>query len=260
MSESKAAKKKGFKLPDTYVLITIMLFVMAILTYIIPAGKYDEYVDEATGKTVIDATSFHYVERTPVGPITFLKSIQKGLEKNYSMILQVIMIGAYFGIVNDTGAMSRGISKALSKLKDNALLGIPPVMLFFGILGSTAVVVNAIVAFIPVGLVLAKQMKMDRIAAMAIIYTACFAGWGTSFMGVGSVQLAQRMAGIPLLSGVEFRIVVTIVVEIVTIIYVMRYCKMITKDPTKSILWGDPPMRFLTVKPPKILNSAKKTP
>ena len=37
----KEKKKKGFKLPDTYVLVAIMLIVMAALTYIVPAGTYD---------------------------------------------------------------------------------------------------------------------------------------------------------------------------------------------------------------------------
>ena len=240
MSEAKTAKKKGFKLPDTYVLITMMLFVMAILTYIIPAGKYDEYYDEVAGRTVVDATSFHYVEKTPVGPITFLKSIQKGMENNYSMILQVIMMGAYFGLANDTGAISKGIAKGLELLKEKIMWGIPPVMLLFGILGATGAVVNSIIAFIPIGLVLAKQMKMDRIAAMGIIYTGCFSGWCTSFMAVGSVQLAQKMAGLPLLSGTELRMCVTAVIVVVTIPYVMRYCAMIRKDPTKSYLWGSP--------------------
>lgn len=50
----KEKKKKGFKLPDTYVLVAIMLIVMAALTYIVPAGTYDMVTSEATGKQVVD--------------------------------------------------------------------------------------------------------------------------------------------------------------------------------------------------------------
>lgn len=240
MSESKTAKKKGFKLPDTYVLITMMLIVMALLTYVIPAGKYDEYMDEAAGRKVVDANSFHYVEKTPVGPVNFLMSIKKGMNNNYDMIFQVILMGGYFGLANDTGSLSKGIAKALGMMKEKVMWGIPPVMLLFGVLGATGAVVNSIIAFIPIGLVLAKQMKLDRIAAMGIIYVGCFSGWCTSFMAVGSVQLAQKMAGLPVLSGTEFRMAVTAVIVVVTIPYVMRYCAMIRKDPTKSYLWGSP--------------------
>lgn len=47
--KGKDPKKKEFKVPETYVLIAMMLIVMAVLTYIIPAGTYDMYKDEATG-------------------------------------------------------------------------------------------------------------------------------------------------------------------------------------------------------------------
>ena len=41
-------KKKGFSLPTTTVLLFMIIVLVAILTYIIPAGSYDRYVDEVT--------------------------------------------------------------------------------------------------------------------------------------------------------------------------------------------------------------------
>jgi len=231
-------QKKPFQLPDTYVLIAIMLIVMAILTYIVPAGTYDMIKDEVTGKELVDATSFHYVERTPVTLLQFLMAFYTGLNKNYSTIFFVMLVGGYFKIVNETGAISNGLSVAINGLKEKALIAIPIVMLCFCFLGATGVLINPVVAFIPIGLIVAQQMKMDRIAAMAIIYLGCFSGWCTSFMAASSVQLAQKIADIPVLSGIGLRFVVTMTVAAVTIIYVMRYCWKIRKDPTKSILYG----------------------
>lgn len=231
-------EKKAFKLPDTYVLVAIMLIVMAVLTYIIPSGTYDMVKNEITGKDVVDATSFHFIDKTPVTLLQFLMAFYTGLNKNYSTIFFVTLIGGYFKIVNETGAITNGLSVAISKLRTKALLAIPVVMLCFAFLGATGVLINPVVAFIPIGLIVAQQMKMDRVAAMAIIYLGCFAGWCTSFMAAGSVQLAQQIADIPVLSGIGLRFVVTCIVTVVTIVYVMRYCKKIRDDKTKGILYG----------------------
>ena len=234
----KEKKKKGFKLPDTYVLVAIMLIVMAALTYIVPAGTYDMVTSEATGKQVVDPNSFHYVQRTPTTILQFLMAFYTGLNKNYSTIFFVTLIGGYFKIVNETGAITNGLAVAIKRLKDKALIAIPIVMLCFAFLGATGVLINPVVAFIPIGLVVAQQMKMDRISAMAIIYLGCFAGWCTSFMAAGSVQIAQQIAEIPVLSGIGLRFIVTSIVTVVTIIYVLRYCRKIRLDNSKSILYG----------------------
>ena len=57
-------------------------------------------------------------------------------------------------------------------------------------------------------------------------------------MAAGSVQIAQQIAEIPVLSGSGLRFIVTSIVTVVTIIYVLRYCRKIRLDNSKSILYG----------------------
>lgn len=84
-------------------------------------------------------------------------------------------------------------------------------------------------------------MKLDRISAMAFLYLGTYAGFNSSFMAASSVQIAQEMAGLPLLSGMGFRMVVTAAIVLVTIVYVMRYSLKVSKDPSKSIM---PPSEY----------------
>ena len=204
----KQLEVKQFKLPDTMVIIFIIMIFVALLTYIIPAGTYDTIID-AAGEEVVDPNSFHYISRSPVSILEFFKAPLNGLKKQSSMILSVIVICSCFRVVNDT--------KALSNFQHRAILLIPVIMTLFGILGSTGALVNSTVAFIPIGLVIASQLGMDRISAMAIIYLATFAGYGSSFMSVTSVQLAQEIAGVPLLSGAGFRAVVSAIIVLSSI-------------------------------------------
>lgn len=242
MSENSKPKKqldvKQVKLPDTFVIMVCIMIFAALLTYLIPSGSYDMVKDAASGKDIVDTATFHYVAKTPTTLLQLLKAPLAGLKKQSSMILAVILICSCFHVVNDTKALSNFFAAAIHKFQNKAILLIPIIMALFGFLGTTGALVNSTVAFIPIGLVVASQLGMDRISAMAIIYLATFAGFGTSFMSVSSVQIAQEMADVPLLSGSGFRIVVSAIIILVSIIYTLRYSTKIMKDPTKSYLYG----------------------
>ena len=63
MSDSPNAvntKKKWYrKVPPVFVLLMIMLFIAAILTYIIPAGSFDRVPLADTGREMVVAGSYH---------------------------------------------------------------------------------------------------------------------------------------------------------------------------------------------------------
>ena len=228
-------KKKGFALPDTYVIVAILVIFMALMTYVIPAGVFDTVTNES-GQTMVDPNSFHFVERTSTSLKDLLFSFYTGLKNNATMIFFVMLVGGYIEIALETTAIQRGLRILISKMANKALILIPLVMLFFAILGATGVLINAVVAFIPLGLAVAEIMKLDRVSAMAFLYLGTYAGFNSSFMSASSVQIAQQMAELPLLSGMGFRVVVTAIIVLITIIYVMRYAVRVSKDPSRSIM------------------------
>ena len=70
-----SAKKKK-EIVHVYVLLFAMCIVVAILTYIIPAGSYQrETVD---GQTIVVAGSYQQTEQTPVGIFGLFNSVAKG--------------------------------------------------------------------------------------------------------------------------------------------------------------------------------------
>ena len=60
--------KKAFKMPHTLVIIFVIILAAVVLTWLIPSGEYVRVEDAATGKKLIDPSSFHLVESTPVTP------------------------------------------------------------------------------------------------------------------------------------------------------------------------------------------------
>ena len=57
-------KKRKLSVPHTYVIIGIILVIVPLMTYVIPAGQYDRVMDEASGQEIIVTGSYHHVEQT----------------------------------------------------------------------------------------------------------------------------------------------------------------------------------------------------
>lgn len=243
MSVKAVKKKKGIKIPNTYTLVMMFVILAAIATYIVPAGQYDMVTDPATGKNAIDPTAFHFMERTPVGIGDFLLAIPKGMNKGAAVIFLTFLVGGFFQIINDTGAIDAAINVSINKLQKKALLVIPIVMMMMSILGALGIVVNAAIAFIPIGVALAKKLKLDPMVGISIMYLGAYSGFASSPMGPFNTILGQTIAGLPLLSGFGLRSVVWAALFAVTAWYTYRYAKKLQEDPKNSVFeeitWGD---------------------
>ena len=68
----------SFKMPHTYVIIFGMVLLTALLANIVPAGEFTRVLDEASGKMVVVADSFHYLPKTGCSLFEIFTSIQLG--------------------------------------------------------------------------------------------------------------------------------------------------------------------------------------
>lgn len=92
------ANAKKSKIPHSLVIIVSIMLLACFLTYLIPAGAYDRVKNDA-GQTMVDPTTFHYVDNTPVNPFTVLNYIFPGLTKAASIIFCLMCAGGGLGIV-----------------------------------------------------------------------------------------------------------------------------------------------------------------
>lgn len=236
-TEAVAKKKKPFQFPHAYVLIVIIILVAGLLSYIIPAGAYDTM--EVDGRTVYDPASFHYVEKTPVSPWDMLMAIPAGMTKQAALIFMLFIIAGSIEIINETGALRASIGRLAQKNKDKLYLIIPLMLLCFVAMGSIGVG-QAILAFIPLGLLISFSLGGDALVAVALVCTGMNIGWsGGAFVATGT-GLAQEIAGLPMLSGAPLRVIATLALWAVGSVFLIRYVKKLQKDPTASLLHGVP--------------------
>ncbi|MBQ3122621.1 MAG: hypothetical protein IJP24_00870, partial [Firmicutes bacterium] len=99
MEETK--KKKGFSVPHVYSLLIGLVLICALLTYIIPAGSYD-MMTTADGRSVVDPTTYHRIEQTPVSLMGMMSAVFEGCMAAADIIFLIFICGGAFGVVFET--------------------------------------------------------------------------------------------------------------------------------------------------------------
>lgn len=229
-------KKKWLKVPHPYVLIFLLIILCTILTYVVPAGTYDRYKDEATGQTLVDPDSFHYVDQTPVTPFGMVQAIPTGMGEVGWIIFLVFIIGGSFGIINATGAIDAGLGASIKFLKGKDKILIIALMIIFSLGGATFGFAESTLIFIPIGVMLARALGYDAIVGMAIVNIGAVCGFAGGWMNIFTVGVAQGIAGLPLFSGMGYRILAHAVVLVISCIYIFFYTSRIKKDPSRSLI------------------------
>ena len=83
--------------PHSYVIVFFLIIIITILTWIIPAGEFNQttiLTDEGQ-KTVIDAASYHHIEKHPQTWQMF-SSIFDGIVDKIEIIAFIFIVGLVF--------------------------------------------------------------------------------------------------------------------------------------------------------------------
>lgn len=232
MTNTTQNAKRKFKMPDTYVLLVFFILAAAALTYILPAGTYDMVGDTKQ----LDPNSFHFIDKTPVNPFQAILAISTGMTKAASIIFTVFLVSGAFKIINDTGSIDSAIDALSQRLKSKVIILIPIIMIAMSVLGYLGIIVNQTIVFIPIGLLIARKLKMDPIVGLSMMYLATYSGFIGSGMDPFTIVVAQKISGLPILSGIGYRTFIFACLLGSAIIYLMIYAKKVMEDPSKSIL------------------------
>lgn len=232
-TDNKKVKRK-WEMPDTYVILFLVLLLAVIATYITPAGSFDR--EEVNGIERVIPNTYSEVENNSAGLMDIFLALQSGMVQSGSLIFLVLFAGGAFEVIERSGAIKGGILRAVNKTQGKEFWLIAIISLLFALGGAVGAVANSVIPFVAIGIIIARALRLDAIVAVAITFGATFAGFNVGFLNPYTVGIAQSIAGLPLFSGMTLRIITFIVIVGVTIFYTWRYAKKILDDPSKSLI------------------------
>ena len=163
--------KKRFQMPSSYTVLIIIIAIMAILTWIIPAGKYD--TNEAGG---LIAGTYQTVDSNPQGIYDILMApirAMLGHEPTKAAIdvaFFILMVGGFLGVVNATGTLDVGIASIVKKYKGREKMLILILMPLFALGGTTYGMGEETMAFYPLLVPVMMAVGFDSITAVPSFY------------------------------------------------------------------------------------------
>ena len=233
-------KKKGITLPHIYILLFSIIVVCTILTWILPAGEFDRVVNEATGRTVAVAGTFHTVEQSPVGIFQMFQAIYNGMCDAGSVTFFVFISYASINIIISSGAFNGLVAGLLKVFKGKARVAIIPIFMFIvGIASSTIGLMEEWFPFVPVFAGIAVAMGFDAIVGMAIVAFGAAMGYSGAMMNPFTVGVAQGIAEVAPMSGMGYRFFCHMALLVVGSALTIRYALKIQADPSKSLVYGE---------------------
>ncbi len=232
------ARRPRFAVPHPLVLLTVCVGLAALASHLLPAGEYERRLDEVSGQLMVVPGTYQEVEPNPVGPFDAIVALPRGIAEAVSVIALVFLIGGAFTVVDETGALKRGITSLVRALRGRDLLVIPLVSLFFATGGVVENMQEEIIPLIPVLLILSRRLGFTPMVAVAMSAGAAFVGSAFSPINPFQVAIAQRLAELPLASGAVFRIVFLLIALAFWIGMTMRYARR-TRGRREAVDEGD---------------------
>lgn len=227
-----AEKKKRFAVPHVYILLLFLIGIFSILTYIIPAGQYN--MTTIAGREVVDASTFHYIAKTPVSLMQFLTSVPRGMQEAAQIIFFIFIVGGSFAVVQETRAIEAGMGRLIKAMKNKTIIIIPIIMIAFSLGGSVFGMAEETIPFIPIFVALCVAMGYDSMTGAAVVLCGAGAGFAGAFINPFTIQVAQGISKLPLLSGMSFRLVMYVCMVTLATTFVMRYAHKVKKNPSLS--------------------------
>lgn len=230
-------KHRKLTIPHIFIILYAIIIVVALLSYIIPAGQYDRVLDPASGREIIDSASYHVVESRPTSLMELFEAFPNGfVDAGWVVVLTFCVCGGFF-VVNKSGAIGGVIQWLVKIMKNKGIFIIPILMIVFASIDCFIGMCELCMVYVPIILPLMLALGFDSLTACATALCGSAIGFTSALANPFTTIIGQKIAGLPLLSGWQYRLISLITVGIVGIAYVMRYAKKVQMNPQSSIVY-----------------------
>jgi len=221
------------RMPHTFVLLFALVVLAAVATHFIPAGEYRRV--EKDGRMLVVPDSFHQIANSPAGIGDVFLAYPRGLVDVAHIVFYIFLIGGTFGIITATGAVESLISALVRATRGRGALVIPVLLSLFSLAGGTIGMAEEVLPFLPILVLLARRLGYDEVVGGAIALVGAGAGFSGAFLNPFTIGVGQGIAGLPLFSGLGYRLIVWAILTAVSAVYLSLYARRIRGRQTGQV-------------------------
>ena len=213
------------RFPSTYVIIAILIVLSAVATWVIPGGQYVTAGDGTVSYEPMDAAPQTWQVFT---------AVYHGFIRQAGIIIFILVVGGAFWLLNATGAVSAGISRFIGAVGKRDRLVLVAITVLFSLAGAVFGMSEETIPFVGIVVPLVISMGYDAFMGMLIVYVASNVGFSSAFLNPFTVGIAQGMAGLPLFSGLAYRLFCWAFLTLLLSLFVFIYAGRSKREPAVS--------------------------
>ena len=212
---------RKLKVPNTYVIISVIIALCAVLTWFVPGGQYVKAEDGTLSYEAVDAV-----------PQTWqvLSAVYHGFVKQAGIIVFILVVGGAFWLLNATGAVEVGIQRFIARIGKRDILVLVALTVLFSLAGAVFGMSEETIPFVGIVVPLVVSMGYDAFMGMLVVYVASNVGFSSAFLNPFTVGIAQGMADLPLFSGMGYRFFCWAILTLLMVVFVWFYARRTKKD------------------------------
>jgi len=234
-----APPERRIRMPHTLVIVGSLIVFVLVLSWLVPSGAY-QTVDKGGRQVTIPGT-YQRVAKVVLGPQWLVIAPIRGFLDGSLIIAFLLLIGGAFNVIQTTGIVEQGIRKITSALAGRPHLEklmIPVLMTVFSLAGSVFGMAEEVIPFVLICVPLALSLGYDSIVGVSIPFLGAASGFAAAFFNPFTVGLAQGLVGLPLYSGLGYRVITWFVCTGVIVGWVMVYAARVKRRPESSPVYA----------------------
>lgn len=209
MNEEKKGLNVGVK---SFVTAIVVIFILMVATY---------------GLTFVVPGGYIPFWKWALSPILVLGS--EGNGSLIAVLIFLLVIGGVFNCLEKCGLMIYMLENITERFGKERYKLLAYVTLFFMGMGSFIGSFEECVPLVPIMIALAIRLGWDALVGIGMSLLAIGCGFAAGVCNPFTVGVAQELAGLPMFSGIWFRLVSFALVYFLLLAFLMRYAKKIER-------------------------------
>lgn len=209
MNEEKKGLNVGVK---SFVTAIVVIFILMVATY---------------GLTFVVPGGYISFWKWALSPILVLGS--EGNGSLIAVLIFLLVIGGVFNCLEKCGLMIYMLENITERFGKERYKLLAYVTLFFMGMGSFIGSFEECVPLVPIMIALAIRLGWDALVGIGMSLLAIGCGFAAGVCNPFTVGVAQELAGLPMFSGIWFRLVSFALVYFLLLAFLMRYAKKIER-------------------------------
>ncbi len=218
--------------------LAALMIAAGVLTLVVPAGSYERVIGPG-GDAVVVPGSYAPVERPDYPAWRWITAPAEVLASEDAALAIVIIafiavVGGAFALLKEAGVLEESVRGLAERFKTRRMAMLAVLCLFFMAIGSFMGVFEEVVPLVPLAIGLSLSFGWDVFAGLGMSILAVGFGFSAAIANPFSVGTAQRLAGVPVLSGSGFRILVFVCVYALYLAFMVSYVRRLERKGLRS--------------------------